>query len=157
MFLGLKNNKKVKPAKAQKKENKVYLPGDYLFWGEREVLTNEDGVEFKFVEKECFLANSNEERVVNGNSGDAFAMRKLTGINEGELYFPTLKGVDIFVTVPTEQGPVEYEIIVDDFKLGKKFAGAYTLGEIMQYANAQNNQRKNSAKQTALAQQEKLA
>ena len=44
MFFGLKNNKKVKPAKAQKKENKVYVPGDYLFWGEREVLTNEDGV-----------------------------------------------------------------------------------------------------------------
>ena len=157
MFLGLKNNKKVKPAKAQKKENKVYVPGDYLFWGEREVLTNEDGVEFKFVEKECFLANSNEERVVNGNSGDAFAMKKLTGIREGDLFFPILKGVDIVVAIPTEQGPVEYEIIVDDFKLGDKSAESYSLGEIMQYANAQNNQRKNSAKQTALAQQEKLA
>ena len=148
MFLGLKRNKKVQPAKAQKgidDYKNAMLPREYLFWGQRDVCVKEDGVETWFVERECFLGNTDENRLSKGDNGDAFAMKKLTGNMENELFFPEVRGADIIVKVPCGQEFVEYEIMIDEFALGEQKQVAYRLGEIIEFAKAQNEKRRQSA------------
>lgn len=150
MLFGLIKNKKVRPAKVQRDDYKAAIPQDYLFWGKRQVVANEDGVDFVYEEKECFLGNTDEGRVASGVRGDAFAMRMLTGANEGELYFPEVKNHwDIFVKVPTGAGIVEYEIELEGFSLGERVQGFYKVGDIVAFAKSQNDAAKQKAFETA--------
>lgn len=148
MFLGLKRNRKVQPAKAQKgvyDYKNAMLPKEYLFWGERDVFVKEDGFETWFVERECFLGNTDENRLSHGDNGNAFAMKKLTGEMENELFFPEVRGTEIVVRVPHGQDFVDYEIAIDGFVLGDKNQDAYRLGDIIDFAKEQNEKRRQSA------------
>ena len=149
MLFGLLKNRKVKPAKLQKEGYKAMIPQDYLYWGKRVVKAQEDGVEFAYEERECFLGNTDFGRVSNGERGDAFAMKVLSGLYEGRVLFPEARNWDVFVKIPTGTDVLEYEILFEDFQLGDRKQDFYELGDIVVYAKIKNDEAKQKAMETA--------
>ena len=151
MLFGLLKNKKVKPAKVKKEGYDAMLPKDYLFWGKRFVEAKEDGIDFCYEERECFLGNTSESRVSNGETGDAFAMRVLTGMHEGRVYFPQFKNGEFVIEIPSGSGTIEYELEIEDFKLGDRTAEYYQVGELVVSAKTQNDAERQKQKNIAEA------
>ena len=149
MLFGLLKNRKVKPAKLQKEGYKAMIPQDYLYWGKRDVVAQEDGVQFSYEERECFLGNTDFGRVSNGERGDAFAMKVLSGMHEGQIIFPEARNWDVFVKVPSGVDFAEYEILFEDFQLGDRKQSFYELGDIVVYAKIKNDEAKQKAMETA--------
>ncbi len=147
----IKSAKRVKKAKSISKDyDYAMLPAGFLFWGECEVDVKEDGLEYSYIHRDCFLGNSDEQSK-EAVSGKGFVLKKLTGENSGCLKFPVSDGAEFFVAIPLEGGAIaDYKILPEPFTLDGKIAREYKLATLKEKVEQLNKQARLEAKEQAI-------
>lgn len=146
-----KTAKRVKKVNSTSKDyDYAMLPAGFLFWGEYEADVKEDGLEYSYMHRDCFLGNSADQSK-DAVSAKGFVLKKLTGENTGCLKFPVSDGAEFFVAIPLEGGAIaDYKISPEPFTLDGKIAKEYKLATLKEKVDQLNRQAKLEAKEKAL-------
>lgn len=152
MFSFLKKFKKVKKAKGEfyVRDEHVF-PKDYLFWADKEEKVSEDGVDFSYKHRDCFLGNADTYILDSTGSTETFGVKQITGRRNG--FYPVVFEGDFLVKIPLSQELYEeYVMDIDnDFSLGGRSSDFYAVSDIRRYADENNAKARASAREKALS------
>ena len=152
MFSFLKKFKKVKKAKGEfcVRDEHVF-PKEELFWAEKEQKVSEDGVDFSYKHKDCFLGTADEDVLKAHGVYDTFGVKRITGERSGLC--PIVFNCDFLVKIPLSQELYEeYVMDIDnDFSLGGRSSDFYAVSDIRRYADENNAKARASAREKALS------
>ena len=152
MFSFLKKFKKVKKAKGEfsVREEHVF-PKEELFWAEKEQKVSEDGVDFSYKHKDCFLGTADEDVLKANGVYDTFGVKRITGERSGlcQIVFDC----DFLVKVPLSQELYEeYVMAIDnDFSVDGRTSDFYAVSDIRRYTDSKNAQTRAAAKEKAMS------